>query len=63
GFILGPMMENNFARSANLADGVSFMWERPMTLGLLILAILLVLLPTLRARRIAARTKGMPESG
>ncbi|MGI9436066.1 MAG: tripartite tricarboxylate transporter permease, partial [Geminicoccaceae bacterium] len=42
GFILGPMMENNFARSANLADGVSFMWERPMTLGLLILAILLV---------------------
>jgi putative tricarboxylic transport membrane protein len=51
GFILGPMMENNFARAANIADGVSFMWERPMTLGLLILAALLVILPSLRARR------------
>jgi putative tricarboxylic transport membrane protein len=45
------MMENNFARAANIADGVSFMWERPMTLGLLILAALLVILPSLRARR------------
>ena len=54
GFILGPMMENNFARAANIADGVSFMWERPMTLGLLILAALLILLPSWRARRMAA---------
>ena len=51
GFILGPMMENNFARAANIADGVSFMWERPMTLGLLVLAALLIILPSLRARR------------
>jgi len=51
GFILGPMMENNFARAASIADGVSFMWERPMTLGLLIIAALLVLLPSIRARR------------
>ncbi len=56
GFILGPMMENNFARAANIADGVSFMWERPMTLGLLILAALLVILPSLRARRQATQT-------
>jgi len=55
GFILGPMMENNFARAANIADGASFMWERPMTLGLLILASLLVLLPSWRARRMAAQ--------
>ncbi|MEM7041572.1 MAG: tripartite tricarboxylate transporter permease [Pseudomonadota bacterium] len=55
GFILGPMMENNFARAANIADGVSFMWERPMTLGLLILAALLVFMPSFRARRQAAR--------
>lgn len=55
GFILGPMMENNFARAANIADGVSFMWERPMTLGLLILAALLVILPSLRAQRQAKR--------
>jgi putative tricarboxylic transport membrane protein len=55
GFILGPMMENNFARAANIADGVSFMWDRPMTLGLLILAALLVFLPSFRARRQAKR--------
>ncbi len=57
GFILGPMMENNFSRAANIADGVSFMWERPMTLGLLIVAALLVFLPSFRARRQAVRQK------
>ena len=56
GFILGPMMENNFARAANIADGVSFMWERPMTLGLLIIAALLVFLPSYRARRKAEQS-------
>ncbi len=48
GFILGPMLENNFSRSVQLFDGISFLWERPMTGGLLAIALLLVLLPTCR---------------
>ncbi|WP_369600372.1 tripartite tricarboxylate transporter permease [Hahella sp. SMD15-11] len=51
GFILGPMLENNFARSLQLYDGVSFLWERPLTGGILALAVFLVILPGLRSRR------------
>ena len=61
GFILGGMMEDNFARSMQLYDGMSFIWERPMTLGLLVLAALLVLLPSFRARRAKARAEGVAE--
>ena len=50
GFILGSMLEDNFARSMQLYDGVGFILERPMTLGLLALAALLVLVPGYRAR-------------
>ncbi len=55
GFILGAMLEDNFARSMQLYDGPAFIWERPMTAGLLVLALVLVLLPTLRARRAKAK--------
>lgn len=48
GFILGPMLENNFARSIQLYDGVSFLWERPMTSVLLILSLMLISLPAIR---------------
>lgn len=54
GFILGPMMENNFSRSVQLFDGVSFLWQRPMTGALLVLAVFLVVLPSLK-QFIAAR--------
>tara|TARA_Y100001935_G_scaffold254354_1_gene263154 strand:+ start:335 stop:1852 length:1518 start_codon:yes stop_codon:yes gene_type:complete len=50
GFILGSMLEDNFSRSMQLYDGVSFIFERPMTLGLIILAIVLIILPSLRSR-------------
>ena len=33
GFILGRMLEDNFARAMQLYDGISFVWERPMTTG------------------------------
>jgi putative tricarboxylic transport membrane protein len=52
GFILGGMMEDNFSRSMQLYGGMSFIWERPMTLGLLILAAALILLPSVRARMV-----------
>ena len=55
GFILGPMLEDNFSRATQLYDGIGFIWERPMTAVLLVVAILLIVLPALRSR---AKTKG-----
>ena len=50
GFILGPMLENNFSRASQLYDGLSFIWERPMTTVLLATAVLLIVLPSLKSR-------------
>ena len=61
GFILGTMLEDNFTRSMNLYDGPSFVWERPMTLGLLVLAVVLVALPSYRQRRARDRAKGIAD--
>ncbi|NNE80086.1 MAG: tripartite tricarboxylate transporter permease, partial [Silicimonas sp.] len=61
GFILGGMLEDNFSRSMQLYDGVAFIWERPMTLGLLVIAGILVVLPSYRARRARARAEGVAE--
>ncbi|SLN43065.1 Tripartite tricarboxylate transporter TctA family protein [Pseudoruegeria aquimaris] len=58
GFILGRMLEDNFARSMQLYDGIGFILERPMTLGLLAVAVLLVVLPSYRARRARLRAEG-----
>jgi putative tricarboxylic transport membrane protein len=48
GFILGGMMEDNFSRSMQLYGGVSFILERPMTFGLLVIAACLIIVPVLR---------------
>ncbi|MEO1778467.1 MAG: tripartite tricarboxylate transporter permease [Pseudomonadota bacterium] len=61
GFILGTMLEDNFARSMQLYRGVEFIIERPMTLGLLVVALLLVLLPSFRARRPRKRAEGVAD--
>jgi len=61
GFILGTMLEDNFARSMQLSQGLDFIWERPMTLGLLVIALLLVLLPSYRARRARKRAEGVAD--
>ncbi|MCP5073676.1 MAG: tripartite tricarboxylate transporter permease [Rhodobacteraceae bacterium] len=61
GFILGGMLEDNFSRSMQLYDGIAFIWERPMTLGLLAIAVILVVLPSYRARRAKARAEGVAE--
>jgi putative tricarboxylic transport membrane protein len=61
GFILGTMLEDNFARSMQLYRGLGFILERPMTLGLLVLAVVLVLLPSFRARRARSRAKGVAD--
>ena len=61
GFILGPMLENNFSRSMNLYDGIGFVVERPITLGLLVVAALLIVLPSYRARRARLRAEGVAD--
>ncbi|KZK88550.1 Tripartite tricarboxylate transporter TctA family protein [Pseudovibrio sp. Ad46] len=62
GFILGSMLEDNFSRSMQLYDGISFIMERPMTMGLLALAVILVVLPTIRARRVRKQELEVAES-
>ncbi|MCE8539832.1 tripartite tricarboxylate transporter permease [Ruegeria pomeroyi] len=62
GFILGSMLENNFARAMQLYDGLGFILERPMTMGLLALAVILVLLPSYRARRARLRAEGVADA-
>ncbi|MDC3287023.1 tripartite tricarboxylate transporter permease [Alphaproteobacteria bacterium] len=57
GFILGPMLEDNFSRATQLYDGIGFMWERPMTTALLLIAISLIVLPGWRSRRAAVSLK------
>ncbi len=51
GFILGGMLEDNFARSMQLYDGVAFITARPMTMILLALAVSLILLPSIRSKQ------------
>ena len=52
GFILGGMLEDNLGRAMRKAGGLEFIWERPMTLGILVLALALLIYPMLRDRKI-----------
>lgn len=45
GFILGGMMEDNFGRALRKTGGMEFLWERPLTLALIICALLLLAAP------------------
>lgn len=52
GFVLGPMLEENFRRSLVLSKGdFSIFFTRPLSLTLLLLALVLVLLPVIPAIR------------
>ncbi|RED52109.1 tripartite tricarboxylate transporter permease [Aestuariispira insulae] len=62
GFILGGMMEENFRRAITINDeSISFLWERPITLSILIVTILLLMAPLIgtfremRAKRLRDR--------
>jgi len=54
GFILGGMLEDNLGRAMRKAGGMEFMWERPMTLAILVLALALLIYPMLKDRRRAS---------
>jgi putative tricarboxylic transport membrane protein len=62
GLVLGPMAESNFRRALALSEGsYDFLYERPITLGLLSLAALTVLAPVFsawRKRRAARKAAG-----
>jgi putative tricarboxylic transport membrane protein len=46
GFILGGMMEENLRRALLINDDSwSFLWERPLTLSILLVAFLILVLP------------------
>ena len=61
GFILGRMLEDNFSRSMQLYDGMAFVLERPMTLGLLVLAAILIIVTSYRARRARIAKAGIAD--
>jgi putative tricarboxylic transport membrane protein len=49
GFILGGMIEENLGRALLIYDNSwSFLWERPLTLGILLLATVVLLAPAVR---------------
>jgi putative tricarboxylic transport membrane protein len=48
GFILGGMMEDNLRRALTISDGsISFLWERPITLSILVITIVLLFMPVI----------------
>jgi TctA family transporter len=55
GFVLGPLMEENFRRAMYISRGDPMVFlERPISAGLLVLAVVLLIvlvLPTIRAKR------------
>ena len=59
GFILGDMMETNLRRALQINDGsLSFLWERPITLAIMLLTVVIVVLPLVgyfRERRALVR--------
>jgi putative tricarboxylic transport membrane protein len=62
GFILGGMLEQNLRRSLTLFDGsISFMWERPITLTILILTALVLLMPLRAALKKDTKQANAPE--
>lgn len=46
GYILGGMLETNLSRALVISDGsLAFLWERPLTLGIISTAVLVMVLP------------------
>jgi len=48
GFVLGQMFEDNLGRAMRNANGIEFVWERPMTLTLILTAAVFILVPILK---------------
>jgi putative tricarboxylic transport membrane protein len=50
GFILGGLMEDNLRRALMIYDeSISFMWDRPLTLGINLVTMFILFFPMLRS--------------
>jgi putative tricarboxylic transport membrane protein len=59
GFVLGDLMEQNLRRALSITNGgLSILWESPITIGLWILTLVMIVVPVAmrlrKRRRIAA---------
>ncbi|MFC4237565.1 tripartite tricarboxylate transporter permease [Thalassospira xianhensis] len=65
GFILGEMMEENLRRALMISDGsISFLWERPITLIILLISIAFLLAPLVgNTRQWLRNRKAVPNDG
>ena len=57
GFILGGMLEDNLGRAMRKSGGLEFMWDRPMTLCILMLAVGLLIYPIIKDKRQPSRER------
>jgi putative tricarboxylic transport membrane protein len=63
-FVLGDLMEDNLRRALALSDGsIAFLWERSLTLAIMLVTLLLVVLPAItglvrRRRRVETSGEG-----
>lgn len=65
GFILGGMMEENLRRALLINnDSWSFLWERPLTLAILLIAAACLLVPMITPllKRMRSQTKEGPSA-
>jgi len=63
GYILGGIMEQNLSRSLVMSDGsLSFIWERPLTLSIIVIAVILLFLPLISKLFAAKGQKGMEQA-
>ena len=56
GFVLGQLFEDNFGRAIRNANGIHILWERPMTLALVIATLTFVMIPLYRDWRSRRQT-------
>ena len=63
GFILGGMMEENLRRALDIYDGYAFLWERPLTLAIMLVTLAVVVVPMVQRFRQARGTAAAGEGG
>jgi putative tricarboxylic transport membrane protein len=51
-FVLGRLMEENLRRALTIYDGeISFLWERPITLAIMLVTLVILVMPLVQAFR------------
>lgn len=63
GYILGGIMEQNLSRSLVMSDGsLDFIWERPLTLTIIVIAFILLIMPLISKLFESRAKRGMEEA-